>query len=69
MRFAVFYRGFKINESLPFEPYNIYLPGWVGMGWSAQQPRDAPPQMINGTAVIGWIDPGGQQQVQPSRPP
>lgn len=65
IRFGIFYRGFKIDENLPFEPYNIWLPGWVGHGWSAWEPRNAPPAMINGTAVMGWIDSDGGQQVSP----
>ena len=65
IRFGVFYRGFKINEDLPYEPWNIWKPGWVGMGWSAWDPRGSkmPPQMLNGTAVMGWIDSDGSQQV------
>ena len=38
-------------------------PGWVGLGWSAWEPRNSPPQMINGTAVMGWLDSAGQQHV------
>ena len=35
------------------------------MGWSAWDPRGSksPPQMLNGTAVMGWIDSDGSQQV------
>ena len=64
MRFGVLVNPTPIDESKPATADNLYVPGWVGLGWSAWEPRNGPPQMINGSAVMGWLDTAGQQHVR-----
>lgn len=65
MRFAVLVHGYPINYSQPYVAANLYPPGWAGLGWSPEYPPTGPPQMINASAVMGWLDSAGQQQVPP----
>ena len=65
IRFGVLVNPEPIDASKPSGASNAVPPGWVGLGWSAFDPQDAPPQMINGTAVMGWLDSTGQQRVLP----
>ena len=58
--------GYPINYSQPYVAANLYPPGWAGLGWSPEYPPTGPPQMINASAVMGWLDSAGQQQVPPA---
>ncbi|KAK9799723.1 hypothetical protein WJX73_004470 [Symbiochloris irregularis] len=43
----------------------LMAPGWAGLGWSPGAPVNHPPQMINATAVFGYIDSSGNSKVAP----